>query len=112
MARWYVAEHRAFAPLAAGIDVLRHPVGLQRYRMVIAPILHVVSAEDAHALDSYVRAGGHLVLGPRSGARKENNALWAPGVFEQLLGARVDFYEVPAGSLTLAGPVGKGTASI
>jgi beta-galactosidase len=47
-------------------------------------------------LIAYVKQGGHLVLGPRSGMKNEYDGLWPdrqPGPLEELLGGRVEeFY--------------------
>jgi beta-galactosidase len=108
----YVAWHRAFAPLAGGIDVLRGTPDLGRYKMVIAPNLHLVDQPTVDRLTAYVRGGGHLVLGPRAGLRQRSNALWRTGAFDALLGARTDHYQTPETPVTLSGPAGKGQTSL
>ncbi|HEV2405922.1 MAG TPA: beta-galactosidase, partial [Ktedonobacterales bacterium] len=74
-----VPEFGAFyAPLeryAQSVDVVAPDAPLARYRLVVAPALNVLSAADARHLAAYVRAGGHLVLGPRSGMKDDWNAL-------------------------------------
>jgi beta-galactosidase len=77
--------------------------------------LYVIPKERAEHLLSYVKNGGHLVLGPRSGMKDEFNALIPmrePGYLAEALGGRVEqFYalekEVPAG-----GTWGTGNVSI
>ena len=46
-----------------------------RHRLVVAPHLNVLTLEQATALERYVRGGGHLLLGPRSGMKDAANAL-------------------------------------
>ena len=52
-----------------GLDVsFIHPRrNIADYELVIAPALHLVDESLAHHLESYVEAGGQLILGPRSG---------------------------------------------
>jgi len=96
-----VAEFEAFyrpLQLAArsSIDVVSPDAPLQSYALVVAPALNVISEQEAGHLAEYVRQGGHLVLGPRTGMKDNYNALWPqrqPGPLESLLGARVgQFY--------------------
>ena len=107
--------YRATRPAVAGIAVPHDTADLSRYRLVVAPMLHVVSAATAAALDKYVRDGGHLVLGPRSGVKNPGNSLWqpgAPGPLAALIGAHVDQTHVPPAPLTLLGDLGPGAATI
>ena len=109
--RWAI-EHQRFArdydpvavmkdwyrPLfAAGraIDVLPPGADLSRYRLVLAPSLNVLDGTTATELERYVRGGGQLVLGPRSGMKDGDNALWPlrqPGPLAALLGAHVETF--------------------
>jgi beta-galactosidase len=111
----FVAWHRAFGPAVAGIDVLRTPAGLEHYRMVIAPALHIVDKDGGERLAAYVRGGGHLVLGPRSGVKDATSSLWPvgqPGPLAALLGAHIDQTEVVAKPIALDGSLGAMTANI
>lgn len=84
---------------------------LSGYKLVVAPSLNVVSEAMAKRLADYVRGGGHLILGPRSGMKDEYNRLQAqrqPGVLAQLLGGRVEQYH----ALLEPVQVGGGTASV
>ena len=111
----FVAWHRAFAPTVAGIDVLREVKDLDKYRMVIAPVRHILTQDDADRLVAYVRGGGHLVLGPRSGVKNESSSLWTmgqPGPLAALLGAHIDQTEVLAKPVALEGSLGAMTANI
>lgn len=107
--------YRATRPAASGIAVLRAAKDLARYKLVVAPLLHIVGADEAAALAAYVRGGGHLVLGPRSGVKDPGSSLWmpgAPGPLADLLGAHVDQTNVPATPVVLTGDLGPGTAKI
>jgi len=62
---------------------------------VIAPGLNVLTQSEADNLARYVKQGGHLVLGQRSGMKDEEESRWPqrqPGPLASLLGARVEQY--------------------
>ncbi|WP_430792035.1 beta-galactosidase [Actinoplanes sp. G11-F43] len=108
---WWVAEHDSHptdrlryrqealdwytALLNNGIraDVLPAGAPLDGYRMLIAPILHVVPSALADRLDAYVTAGGHLVTTYFSGIVDEHDQIWLggyPGALRDLLGIRIE----------------------
>jgi beta-galactosidase len=109
--RWAIdmqRHHRDFDPIKAftdfyrpirvqsqGVHVVSPEADLKRYRLVVAPNLMVMTQKEATALEAYVRGGGHLVLGARSGMRDDANALYPvtqPGPLADLLGANVAQY--------------------
>ena len=113
--RVFVAWHRAFSPNVAGIDVLRGSDGLDKYRMVIASALHILEPATASRLIAYVRHGGHLVLGPRSGVKDGSSSLWTmgqPGPLAALLGAHIDQTEVIVKPVALEGRLGAMAATV
>lgn len=84
---------------------------LAGYKLVVAPSLNLIPDAMAKRLADYVRGGGHLILGPRSGMKDEYNRLdpvRQPGPLAELLGGQVEqFY-----ALDEAVEVGSGTAAI
>jgi beta-galactosidase len=84
---------------------------LDRYKLIVAPSLNVVTDDMAKRLADYVRGGGHLILGPRSGLKDPFNRLQPrrqPGPLADLLGGQVEqFY-----ALDEPVAVGNGTATI
>lgn len=78
------------------VDIVEAEVApLSGYKLVVAPSLNVISEATAKRLADYVRGGGHLILGPRSGMKDEFNRLQTerqPGVLAELLGGRVEQY--------------------
>lgn len=84
---------------------------LDGYKVVVAPSLNVIPDAMAKRLEAYVRGGGHLILGPRSGMKDEYNRLdpvRQPGPLAGLLGGQVEqFY-----ALDESVEVGGGKASI
>jgi beta-galactosidase len=91
-----VSFYRPLREDAQGVDVIAPTADLNRYKLVVAPALNVLPETTAEHLIAYVKQGGHLVLGPRSGMKNEYDALWPnrqPGPLEELLGGRVEeFY--------------------
>src|SRR3546814_10391122 len=84
------------------------------YPLVVAPDLNFVTEAQAKHLEAYVRGGGHLVLGPRSGMKYDANALWPqrqPGPLAALLGARVAQYYALDDGVGITGAI-EGKASI
>jgi beta-galactosidase len=87
-----------YAPLqrfARSVDILSPTVPLDGYKLVIAPGLNIMSAEIAEHLMDYVKSGGHLVLGQRSGMKDGDSLLLSrrqPGPLSDLLGSQVEQY--------------------
>jgi beta-galactosidase len=90
--RGQFALHRACQRLGIACDLVSPGADLSRYKLVLAPALHLATDALAHRLAAYVEAGGHLVLGIRSGFKTETNVVTdqpLPGVFRPLIGADV-----------------------
>jgi beta-galactosidase len=94
---WYTAL------LDRGIraDVVPVATDLTGYRLVVAPILHLVPASLKQRLEEYAEGGGHLVTTYFSGIVDENDHAWLggyPGALRDLLGIRVEeFAPLPDG---------------
>jgi beta-galactosidase len=86
---WYTA----FLNLGLRVDVVPHGTPLDAYRLVVAPILHVLSEPAAKELRAYAETGGHLITTYFSGTVDENDHVWLggyPGALRDLLGIRVE----------------------
>jgi len=97
------------------VDIVVPTLPLDRYKLVVAPSLNVISAELAKTLSDYVARGGHLVLGPRSGMKNEFNALnpqRQPGPLVPTLGARVEQFYALIEEVPVAGEWGTGRATV
>jgi len=107
-----------YAPLrrqSQGVAILSPDQDFSRYPLVVAPALNVVTQEQAQRLAEYVRAGGHLVLGPRSGMKDDANMMWPqkqPGPLSDLVGAQVEQFYALDEKVPLAGGIGAGEAEI
>jgi beta-galactosidase len=93
-------HYEALRGLGLGVDVLPLGADLGAYRIVVAPSLYVMDESTAAALADYVRAGGLLVLAPRTGMKDRCNAVperALPAWLDGLLGLEVtDFMSVAA----------------
>ena len=81
--------YRALRQISQSVDVVSAYAPLDGYKLVAAPSLNVLPKDLADHLLEYVRNGGHLVLGPRSGMKDEFNALLPqrqPGFLVDALG--------------------------
>ena len=97
------------------VDIVNADASLDRYKVVFAPSLNLISKELAAHLLEYVQQGGHLFLGPRSGMKDEHNALnieRQPGPLVAPLGGRVEQYYALDATVPVSGTIGTGTASI
>ena len=107
-----------YAPLRAiaqAIDILAPTANLTRYKLVVAPGLNVLSDAAAKNLIAYVQAGGHLVLGQRSGMKDDDNSLQPerqPGPLATLLGGRVEQYYALTSPVPVTGNWGSGESPL
>ncbi|NYH77448.1 beta-galactosidase GanA [Actinopolyspora biskrensis] len=86
---WY----SALVELGIVVDVVPAEVPLDRYEVVIAPVLHVVPNESSERLHRFVEAGGHLVTTYFSGTVDEHDHVRLggyPGALRELLGIRIE----------------------
>jgi beta-galactosidase len=101
--------------LARSVDVVADTAPLGNYKLVVAPALNVLTPAAAANLEAYVRGGGHLVLGQRSGMKDEDNSLYTqrqPGPLADLLGARVEQWYALDTTVPLEGVWGSGQNTI
>jgi beta-galactosidase len=107
--------YRYLRPLSQSIDVISSSAPLEDYKLIVAPDLNVIPEDLAWHLLEYVRNGGHLVLGPRSGMKDEFNALLPqrqPGFLADALGGRVEQYYAIEKDFPITGEWGEGQVTI
>jgi beta-galactosidase len=78
------------------VDVISPTVNLSGYDLVIAPALHVLTDKLAAHLQEYVRAGGTLVVTPRTGVKDNTNVVVnqpLPGLLADMCGVIVAEYD-------------------
>lgn len=89
---WYAALQRA----GVGCDVVSKHADISRYKLVIAPSLHLADEALAAHLKRYAEGGGLLVLGIRSGFKTPTNLVRGeplPGALRELVGATVTSWQ-------------------
>ena len=106
-----------YAPLrgiARSVDVVSDEAPLSKYKLVVAPALNLIETKAAANLIAYVKAGGHLVLGPRSGMKDDDDSLWQrqPGPLAELLGARVGQFYALDETVPVTGQWGSGSDTV
>ena len=107
--------YHSLRPLTQSIDVISPDAPLLDYKLVVAPDLNVIPEDMAQHLLEYVRNGGHLVLGPRSGMKDEFNSLLPqrqPGFLSDALGGRVEQYYALEKDFPASGEWGGGQVTI
>jgi beta-galactosidase len=107
-----------YAPLhqlARSVDIVADTAQLSQYKLVVAPALNLLTPQAAANLEAYVRKGGHLVLGQRSGMKDEDNGLQherQPGPLASLLGARVEQFYALDQPVPVSGSWGNGPTNL
>lgn len=99
MFTYYAALLRAGVPC----DIISPGADLSRYKLVIAPTLHLADNALAEHLQEYVKGGGTLALGVRSGFKTMTNRVTTdplPGALRELVGARVTSWQSLAPNVT------------
>lgn len=110
-----IAFYRPLREQAQSVDVLSPDAPLDQYKLVVAPALNVLPQATADHLLTYVKQGGHLVLGPRSGMKDAYNALnpeRQPGPLVEALGANVSQFYALDYDVPLSGDAASGTANV
>jgi beta-galactosidase len=90
-----LSYYRPLRTLSQSIDIVPPTAPLTQYKLVVAPGLNVIPDDAAKNLIAFVRQGGHLVLGQRTGLKDADNSLQTqrqPGPLVDLLGGRVEQY--------------------
>jgi beta-galactosidase len=91
MHRYYNALFRA----GANVDMIKPTDDFRKYRLVLAPDLHVLPDAVAVALSEFVRAGGVLLTDCRTGVKTETNLCHErtlPGLLTDALGITIEEY--------------------
>lgn len=84
-----MAHYRAFWQQGIPVDVIAPDLPLERYKLVVAPMLYLMRAGLAERLTAFVKAGGTLVTTYWSGIADENDLAFLggrPGPLRPLLG--------------------------
>jgi beta-galactosidase len=87
--------YRTFHQRQVAVDIVEGDADLGRYRLVVAPALHILPEAMADNLRRFVANGGVLVVTARSGVKDETNAvveMKLPGLLAELCGVTVEEY--------------------
>ena len=107
--RFYKPLEDIAASNGNAIDIIDPtPAPLDGYKLLVAPSLNVIDDALAAKLVAWVEAGGHLLLGPRSGMKNQFNSLNTqrqPGPLVSSLGAKVEQYYVLDQKIHLISPI-------
>jgi beta-galactosidase len=89
---WY----GSMSPAQAGVDIVEGSEDLSGYKIVMAPAMYIVSAQQAERIRSFVRGGGTFIAGFRLGVKDEHSRIVdtaLPGVLRDVMGVEVFDYE-------------------
>jgi len=104
-----ISYYKPLRAISQSIDIVPPTAPLNEYKLVVAPGLNVLSDDAAKNLIEYVRQGGHLVLGQRTGMKNDDNGLQEkrqPGPLVDLLGGRVEQYYALVDPVPVEGTLG------
>ena len=89
---WY----GVIAPSQAGIDIVDAKGDLSRYKVLLAPAMYVVGAEQAAKIRAYVQGGGTFIAGFRLGVKDEHSRIVdepLPGLLRDVMGVELLDYQ-------------------
>jgi beta-galactosidase len=96
----YFAEleyyYEAFHDLNVPVDVVAVDYDLSKYKVVVAPLLHMVKPAFKQAVEEYVHQGGIFITTYFSGVIDENVAVFQNGylgLLSEVLGVKVEEYD-------------------
>jgi beta-galactosidase len=110
-----LAFYRPLREQAQAVDIVSPDAPLDRYKIVVAPALNVLPKAVADKLIAYVKQGGQLILGPRTGMKNELDALQPekqPGPLADLLGGSVTQFYALDDQVPVRGDPGPGMADV
>jgi beta-galactosidase len=80
----------------AGVDIVNATQDLSRYKVVCAPVMYIVTKEQADRIRSFVEAGGTFIAGFRLGVKDEHSRIVAtplPGLLRDVMGVELIDYQ-------------------
>jgi beta-galactosidase len=89
---WY----GSIAASQAGVDIVDATKDLSRYKIVFAPVMYVVSKEQAEQIRKFVQGGGTFIAGFRLGVKDEHSRIVEtplPGLLRDVMGVTVLDYQ-------------------
>ena len=92
MLSWY----GALAGSQAGVDMVEATQDLSRYKALCAPVMYIVSRQQAERIRAFVEGGGTFLAGFRLGVKDENSRMVTtplPGLLREVMGVELLDYE-------------------
>ncbi len=80
----------------AGIDIVNATEDLSRYKVVCAPVMYIVTNEQAERIRAFVEGGGIFIAGFRLGVKDEHSQIVAtplPGLLREVMGVELIDYQ-------------------
>jgi beta-galactosidase len=111
---WYAC----MSPTRSGIDVVLPGRDLSKYKIVFAPLVYVLSKEQAERIRNYVQNGGVFVTNFRLGVKNEASQIvrtQLPGLLSDVMGVTVTEYipiYSPELKVTLGPSLGGGDSEV
>lgn len=76
---YFLQWHREFEQRHIGTDIISPDDPFEKYKLIVVPLLCLMSEETARRLAEYVHGGGTILFGTRSGVKDVDNAV-VPGL--------------------------------
>jgi beta-galactosidase len=92
IAAWYAAVSASHL----GMDVVDATRDLSRYKILFAPVMYVVSPQQADQIRAFVQGGGTFIAGFRLGVKEESNRVVQtplPGLLRDVMGVELLDYQ-------------------
>src|SRR6202008_258952 len=80
----------------AGINIVNATEDLARYKVVCAPVMYIVTNEQAERIRAYVESGGTFIAGFRLGVKDAHSRIVAtplPGLLREVMGVELIDYQ-------------------
>jgi len=91
-----VSWYGSIASSHAGVDIVNAAQDLSHYRVVCAPLMYIVSPEQAESIRAFVKAGGTFIAGFRLGVKDEHSRIVPtplPGLLRDVMGIQLIDYQ-------------------
>jgi len=89
---WY----GSIATTHAGVDIVDATQDLSRYKVLCAPVMYIVSPQQANRIRSFVQNGGTFIAGFRLGVKDERSQIVntpLPGLLRDVMGVELTDYQ-------------------
>jgi beta-galactosidase len=80
----------------AGVDIVDATSDLSRYKVLFAPVMYIVTQQQADRIRAFVQAGGTFISGFRLGAKDEHSRIVdtpLPGLLRDVMGVELIDYQ-------------------